>query len=234
MLQDQARTVDSRRALLDRFGLGYLGDGPRPVLTESEQVHGERRGLVIAAGDANVARCEELKWQRLEDVTGLEIHRRVWFARTEPDQNPATPESLLRKTTFAGSEVELGDGNRWEIPHALAHESPGARPSLKMPGQWLMKNGKGYLVFSDWQTAHRSLTDAALVLWEIFTMGGGEMVVDWDLAMNAIGVNYRVGPAEISELGLLGKGNVVEIAKVVMDVAGASRVLGKTPPSPPC
>jgi hypothetical protein len=134
MLQDQARTVDSRRALLDRFGLGYLGDGPRPVLTESEQVHGERRGLVIAAGEANVARCEDLKWQRLEDVTGLEIHRRVWFARTEPDENPATPESLLRKTIFGGCEVELGDGNRWEIPHALAHPTPGAGPKMTMPG----------------------------------------------------------------------------------------------------
>jgi hypothetical protein len=167
-------------------------------------------------------------------VTGLEAHARVWFARTEADKNPATPDTLSRGSKFAGQEVELGDGNRWQIPHALAHSDDASSPTNTLAGRWIMRNGEGYLTFADWQEAHRQLTLSARDLWAIFEAGRTEdFLIDWNLAVNAIGINYRLGPAEISALGLLDQGNVIPIAKAVMDHAGASRVLGKHLPSPP-
>ena len=168
-------------------------------------------GLVIAvcpespAGGGREARCGyfpgEQTWMPIieEGASGAVGANLSHWLGWERDA-PPTPADLIRRKPIAGHLVALGDGNDWLIPavHAPRTSIPQVlRRSLTAPG------GGG------WETEvlpEYAAVMAAAARWHDI-VGGTETRFrenEWiDFAVQLLALHYRVGPREISALGLL-------------------------------
>jgi len=181
----------------------------------------------------------------LEDV-GLYDNRQTWF-RTAGDSGICVgiengvelgPDDLARPRQLDGHWVRLGDdGHEWLIPTArrFSKDVEGVtwycglpcRSVYQADGSWSptepVKRYEGF-----WRTA--------LDFWEAFTKGEEkgtrrEFHFDFDrmhqAAVEALQINYAVGPAEVSHLGLLTFSSCQEIMEAVIDLPTLNEYLKK-------
>jgi len=135
----------------------------------------------------------------------------IWMG-VEKGKHPG-PEDLARREPFQGHEVVLGDGQSWMIPvvRALAGYSP-----LPRKLQW---DGASWSP-GDVMPAYQQLFEGACHIWDVLAKTTESTVTltdECDMAVQALGLNYRLGPGEVSLLGLLNTRTEGEVVLAALD-----------------
>jgi hypothetical protein len=130
-----------------------------------------------------------------------------WYIDAKPG-----PKELSRQKQVPGYTVELTDGNEWEIPVALMPGDP-PQPALPRVLKW---DGDSWTP-GRVAEVYRCFWDTACAVFEqVLEAHKGDaygVVADTsDLAAQAMTINYRIGPAEISVLELWESGHDEAIA----------------------
>jgi len=185
---------------LDAVGLAGVLRGAAPEFRQSAGPDGAGAGLLIATVGARceVAAAAQLWQPRLDGRawTGLWLEARPG------------PAELLRAEAVGGHEVELHDGNRWQVPAARAFPE-----GTQLPETLIM--GPGGLVRRV-TAAYAAIWDDACRVWD----SGGELPQAelWRICVRALGVNYRLGPDEANLLELVTSANLPAMAAALVDV----------------
>jgi hypothetical protein len=127
------------------------------------------------------------------------------------------PESLRRTNKFQGYEVELGDNRIWCAPVLRAFDQSAGGWSARIPLSWgLGANGE---LEAKPVEKYRELWEASLKI--VATVGGGGDATFLDCfewAVNCVSVNYRVGAAESSILGLFDDDTIRDVLHSAVDI----------------
>lgn len=120
----------------------------------------------------------------------------------------ATPEDLQRDSVVSGYLEELGDGQLWECPIIRLQQG-----KVNLPDTWGLKQGKVVSrVRPDWKWAW----ELSGTIWDQLIAGidpTEETAFSW--CAQLLSINYRVGPEELSIMGVLG----VASASVILRTA---------------
>lgn len=204
-------TAASRDKIL-AAGLGYaLGEGGHPSASMNPGPD-KGSGVVFSmpgrgAAGPSLQAADKAVWEK---IPGLEAW--VGFDPAAPPR----PADLERERIFEGYSVDLGDGQTWVVPVVREIRGTTVLPrSRKWDG----------VAWSDGEILprYRQLFSDACKVWDRMTGGdaGTEIVavtVDTDLAARALALNYRLGPAEISHLGLFDTRSESEALGAVLDL----------------
>ncbi|HEX4793721.1 MAG TPA: hypothetical protein VH370_08020 [Humisphaera sp.] len=138
-----------------------------------------------------------------------------WWVGYINDERPG-PDELARKKMYPGHAVELLDGNEWIIPTALALVPT---VQITLPAIYGMQDGR---IVSKIHPRYRRLCERAFDAWLEWT-GSKEPSKNDDewiaLAIDALAVNYRVGPTEVAGLlNLIGSDEVLAIIRALLDI----------------
>lgn len=198
-------TADAAR----RLGLGYAFESGGPACLEAHKGPDGGHGCIFvfpdAAGDhPPIHVTDRHEWIQLPG-SGV-------YVGVDPDQLP-TPESLARREQIDGHFVTLGDGCEWLVP--VARMISGATP---LPRR-LAWDGTEWTP-GDVMPKYRELFGAACRLWEVLSGGDAAeltLSTECDIAATALAINYRIGPAEISLMGLFSTQTEANIAKALID-----------------
>ncbi len=203
--------VVGRKMALE-LGLAYGLDGPGVTSTE---VLGpdQEQGCVFVLNGGAAQRClykkKEQTWERYPG------HEKLWLGYVT--EEPPGPRDLARAKQLAGHDVELGDEREWHVPVArgLGGDSP-------LPAR-LKWDGKDWAE-GDIQPRYAELFGGACRAWDTLLAKAGEeqplktMTEECDLAVRALAVNYRMGPAEISLLGLFDETTEASVIGALVDL----------------
>jgi hypothetical protein len=129
---------------------------------------------------------EQQTWHQSEEI-GEWKEGRYWFGFYK--DRPVTPEKLLRKKIFQSMEIELGDGNHWQVPIAAY-----------LPHNWGLKGRKIAEPFSEY-------SEKAEKYFVIFCEHKPEEIVKVDdgfgFCCEGLGLNYRITPDIVDALNLI-------------------------------
>lgn len=210
------------RARVEAAGLGYLfekqggantrgaQDGPGGVAGAYFSVPGKG-----GRGESDLQRVEAATWT---PIPGSPASLGVLA-----DALPG-PDDLARAELVDGHAVELADGKPWTIPVVRKLLGGSALPRA------LAWDGK------DWSRGevlpvYRKLYAAGQRLFDAFRGSEGDgpttLTEEVETAVTAIAVNYRVGPAEVSALGLLNTRSAGEVLRAMIDIPALEQLRGK-------
>lgn len=121
-----------------------------------------------------------------------------------PVDDPPGHDDLKRRQTFAGYAVGDASETPWTIP--VVRPKPGGQGTLPHYYEF-QHTAAGVETIARLKPEYGYLDDLAGKLWEFFvgdelTMDSAELVA---AAVTILGVNYRIGPAELSVFASLGK-----------------------------
>jgi len=128
---------------------------------------------------------------------------------------PPTPDDLARDELVRGYRVPLADGQRWAVPLARKFPEGTALPQAV----YLDKQGA---VICEPLPKYAQFTQHVDAFWQALAEHG-ESTEDldpdqwFDLAVEALAVNYRLGRSEVSHLGLLTTENIWLLLLVMVD-----------------
>jgi hypothetical protein len=144
-----------------------------------------------------------------------------WMGWSREDR--PRPEFLARSPLVSGYDTVLGDGLAWTCPTI---RKGGRAPNLPRTmgldaaGEFAMRIIPAF----DW---------AWELSGEIFDRVFGSQEMSWSeayrLAVSALSLNYRVGPREASQLGLITTENFQRVAEAVVDWDVVKELLAETP-----
>ena len=147
--------------------------------------------------------------------------------------SPPTPADLARKQIYRGHRVKLADGHEWEVPIL---RSPAGVTSLPRSMSWDAAGSFELRVKRDYVAAW----DASEATMRLFYEPGSDRTIDLEEAclrgLEALAINYRVGRAEQSILGLIDSTNWEEVLLASVDGPTVTAYLTaqkKNTPSPP-
>lgn len=136
-----------------------------------------------------------------------------WWLGCEKDARPG-PDDLARSEQFGGHKVRLADGSDWLVPVArhVGGETPFPRALSLVEGRWepgRVKARFGWL----WEQAAR--------IWDALGQVEGATEVSFEdevgIAVEALALNYRLGPHEVSFLELLDTRVEAEVVLALID-----------------
>lgn len=203
---------------LAALGLGHLADAGKPLGRGTQGPDG-KGGLVFAvgAGAKPTYKPAEQAWVRCAVPAGG--GPAPWVGIWN-DNRPA-PDDLKRKRFVGGELIELADGSRWAVPvcHSVVRGS--TLPKRMVLGDdgrtWELRELPEFL----------SLCARAEKVWEAFVNQkaeeDGRSTIELDhqtaaeVAVEALGVNYRVGAVEVSMLGMLDTDTLYDVMMAVVD-----------------
>lgn len=205
---------------LRAIGLGYVLEEAEGVARcETDRGPDGSRGHYFAPpskGERGVpARGEHARWSQLPGSP-------AWVG-FDPGSPPA-PIDLERPRVFRGHLVELGDGQRWHVP---AIRLSGGVDQTILPRR-LTHDGNRWTE-GEVLERYRDMWDEACRFWDQLTAalapaaeGESTQVTltlddETSTAANALALNYRLGPGEISALGLFTTETAVEVLKAMVD-----------------
>lgn len=208
-------TVAAKRQILQTAGVADVFVDVKldslPFMPIDTKGPGDKSGTIICYQDSqgNVpSRCGffagQQTWHPVDDGSLL------WIG-TQNDQ-PPTPQDMERSKVFRGYEMELGDGNTWQIP--IIRRPTDLQTAL--PQSQYIENGK--LV--------RSLKAAYLRYWQHSEevadgfLAGKEFSVirAHELAVEALSLNYRFGHNEQKILGIVDSENYIALLSYTIDL----------------
>ena len=200
----------------------YMFDGPaEPHRVEVLSGPDGNSGCAFTApnydGDSPPPKVDGLDWAPIPG-------KPLWLG-VDPEDLPG-PADLVRPWQFDGYDVRLGDGRLWRLPVARAVDG-----STTLPRK-LAWDG------SSWQPGdvlplYRELFAAAAAVWDTLLAAGEGKAArvtlsdECDLVTRALACNYRVGPAEVSALGLLTSEVEIEAVRAVIDWPGFTELKKK-------
>lgn len=176
---------------------------------------------------------DEQHWEQLSES-------RAWIGW--PKQAPADVRLMLqRKQLLDGYWVELSDGNQWLVPIARKPEmDEELRWTVTLPRTLIFRNGdwlygpveRRYAGLLDiaykWLpvrvAAVRDDTDEANATMQLMDVSMQECI---SMAVTALSYNYRLGPAEVSALGLMNQFNFLGVLDALVDWSGLLELLEK-------
>jgi len=202
-------------AVAREIGLGYAVEAGTPCAAMQPGPDGGRGVVFGTSPDARIQTAETLEW---EQIPGAE----VWLG-IDPEDPPG-PEDLARAQQLeVGYWITLGDGNRWFVPTARSIDG-----STPLPRAVAWNGPEEGWALGDVVGPHRILHEAACRAWDslkgVAEEGGGVVTLadELEIAAPALAANYRVGPAEISRLGLFTTHVPVAITCALIDWPAAS------------
>jgi len=152
-------------------------------------------------------------------------------------QNMPGPDDLIRQHPLPGHRVELADGHEWVIPMARrAIQTNGeiswaaALPTVRRFGD------DGTWVAGDIVNRYKPLWNEALridAMLAASAAGGDDAFANLDfdaetnIAALAIAANYRVGPVEISLLGLISSAVIIPVVNALLDMPSLAELVSK-------
>jgi len=162
---------------------------------------GENDGLALSRASA------DLCWQQAPG--------RAWWIGIEGE---TLPESLARNEQIDGHHVRLGDGQKWLVPVARSMARGSMLPTSLVLGP------EGEVVREALPKFAQISAKAGRVERIFFGQIEGDESEDMDLdegfaiAVEALAVNYRIGPVEASTLRLLTDPVATSILRALVDV----------------
>ena len=141
------------------------------------------------------------------------------------------PADLLRDKPLAGHLVELADGYEWLSPMARSH----AEESARIVWRHALPRGVALNPFEKdqeqrkWQPGpvlprYRRLWDLGLAWWDVRMAAGTDARFDFNglyaAAAECLSANYRLGPDEITLLGLFDSDSAESILDALIDLPG--------------
>lgn len=127
---------------------------------------------------------DEQTWHPVDDGSLL------WIGLD--NTSPPTPDDLRRTKTFTGYEIELGDGNLWDIPVIRCP----ADESTSLPATQYVERGKFVRTI---KAAYKQYWEESVEIADWFFSGEKKempIVRLHELCVRAIGINYRFGENE--------------------------------------
>ena len=197
-------------ALVPGFSLRQAGNGPGGTGGVVASLSVERIGFFP----------DDQQWRRTALATaGGGV---IWFGWRQ--DSPPTPADLLRPTAVSGETIQLFDDQAWAIPRAIARVNGGMR--LVSPASAKFEGGKW--MRGTVKAAYRRLEELGREFWDRWMMPIDDparalTATDiYGLAVEALGINYRVSALEASELGLFDDqlDTPLAVLKAVVDYAG--------------
>ncbi len=189
-----------------RAGLDFVWGGSGFSFREVAQGPDSVTGCVVARnnfGGGMGYYPDRQDWKELKSFwIGLERDRDL------------TPEDLKRPDMVWGHNIQLADDNDWQIPvaHAVDRQlvlgDDGQWEDGKTLGRFDVLNEHAEKIFEVLCAETEGQEDAPTIT----PLEAAAMCVD------ALAVNYYVGPQEVNLLGLLTSRNVLEVLKAVVDL----------------
>lgn len=216
--------ISQERLITD--GLGYVFDDYSPTVLATTTGPGKKQGCLFAPARPDLSTRDirynpaEQRWVRISEDS------RYWCGCWK-NKVPG-PSDLQRAHVFNGHLVKLSDDNEWTVPVACYMDNSSAFPSkLKRIG-----NAWGFGEILD---QYQDLVKQAEKLLDQFVIAAEEngkdnasieftVDAEIDLGIQALSMNYMVGPAEVDLLGLLTDQNFRDIAFALVDVPGMKQI----------
>ena len=173
-------------------GLTYVFDGCNPTHTLCHHGPDSGEGLVCVPrpiGDTeDPTRCGYFQDRQQWVQCGA-----FWIGW----ENLPSPADVARRRMIYGMPIEMGDGNEWQIPHAYAHDGESALPQRQV----FVDGAPAWSVPAEYQ----QIEDDGKRVYDSLMGESGSIPRDECVPIihRAIGVNYRIGPNEITALGLI-------------------------------
>jgi len=209
-------------------GIGYAVDGEStPPCTGMMPGPDTGQGVLLTVGGITPAAAgPACDWTQIHGAT-------AWLGLSGERPGPA---DLARKSQRDGHAVRLADGNEWLVPVARALDGTTPLPRR------LALSAEGVWVFGDVTEEFAGLYADACRVFETFcgeAEDDGAVLVSEgvEIAVRALAVNYRIGPAEISALGLFTSESQADVLKALVDWPALDELKKKLdsdePTSPP-
>lgn len=211
---------------LDRLGLSYAVDAGNPMARGTRGPEG-LTGLIFRGDGKNGGydpACQA--WRKGPKVDG---ETRYWVALPTNEPKPG-PAELARPRQISGEPVRLRDGKDWIVPIARSFVRGSTLPKELALGEdgetWAPADLPEYMglcrhaerFFAMWEeAASRESEDERGIRLDF--KDGMAIVVE------ALRVNYRVGPAEVSMLRLCTDVEMFEVTRAICDLPAFERVL---------
>ena len=191
---------DSRPEAIAEAGLSHVIGPDSPLFARLGTQRGPDggSGLLVRPGSSDTIgldrQAESCEWQKAPGD-------RRWWIGVAGETRPA---ELARKERIAGHEVELGDGRRWLVPVARTFGVGSRLPQQLVLGPdgetWEGRPLERFAAVSaKAERVERAIGGTLREDEEPFVL----MAEGAAIAADALALNYRVGPAEVSALGLL-------------------------------
>lgn len=136
---------------------------------------------------------------------------------------PPGPEDLARSVRHKGYPVALGDGNQWEVPVILA---PDGDTSLPRTFAWDPESGELCgTVRAEYRDAWEASADTIAFFYGDEDDNERPYEVILPRCLQALGLNYRLGPAEQNALGLIDTTNCTEILGATVDAPKVRKLI---------
>jgi hypothetical protein len=145
-----------------------------------------------------------------------------WVGLWKDDPRPG-PDDLARGQMISGEPIRLRDGNHWTIPICLSIVRGSTLPKALVLGEdgqtWQLEALPEFV----------ALCKDAESVWEAFRAAGdGSVKMDAQaaprIAADAMAVNYRIGPLEISLLKLWSSDMMWNVLKAIIDGYALTRM----------
>jgi len=198
--------IDAER--ITAAGLAHAIDVGRDCRRHTARGPGGQAGMLLApAGSGMTYDPKAQTWHAPMDGGP------PWWFGWANNAQPG-PADLARPSQYSGHPVTLGDGQPWSIPAARLLDGGTCFPRR------LRLTPSGFLP-GDVPEAFRELWDGACRIWDAFTTAEPLSTITvgegWELACDALSVNYRIGSVEVDRLGLLTDANANLIMRALVD-----------------
>lgn len=149
-------------------------------------------------------------WRKFTDTAGG-VH---WIGY-QTDMKPG-PESLRRASQFTGYETELGDGKVWIAPTIRAYQAAESVWQSRLPMAWGI--GDDMQPTAEPLERFKAAWEMSASIWAAVFGGAGAKFTDcFAWAVDSLSLNYRVGPAEASILGLMTDDTMLSVLHAAVD-----------------
>lgn len=203
-------TAEPTEAILAERGLAHAFAGLQPAHRGVRGGPGGGNGLLLARDtDGAEYAPDRQEWVRVPE-------HNAWCGFDPKD--PPRPEDLRARETLIGLPsycMPLGDGRVWQLPTAIFPDDDGSRGPTGLP-QARGWSETGELTRTV-KPEYRDLYAAADEAWSLFDAGEPlSETRETEIALQALAINYRLGPAEATALALLDEVSINRIFRALV------------------
>ena len=164
--------------------------------------------------------------------TGYHRDRQVWAhcgaywlgrAAKQIDTRSPSPEVLARPALLPGPLVTLGDGRDWQIPIVRRLGRFSALP------QRMGFDAAGEFALQPLPAYEAAWLAAGEIFDHLFSARSLPFPKVFALCVEVLALNYRVGPREVADLGLITTENYQRVYEAAVDLAKVLDLLGPEP-----